>query len=115
KDIITGNCYWAHGPAVSQGPGEEGVIYWFKLVRNPDKSVDWVPQLIDSDSGVGRQIGVGDLNGDGQQDLIIGNKLGTFVFTHETKKVSKEAWANAQPEVKFASFTDQRLESMSVI
>ena len=115
KDIVTGNCYWAHGPAIAPGPGEEGVLYWFKLVRNPDKTVDWVPHLIDTASGVGRQIGVGDVNGDGKQDLIIGNKMGTFVFTHEAKKVSPGEWANAQPPVKFALFNDQPLEKLNVI
>ena len=115
KDIVTGNCYWAHGPAVAPGEGEEGVLYWFKLVRNADKSVDWVPHLIDNASGVGRQIGVGDVNGDGKQDLIIGNKMGTFVFTHEAKKVSAEAFAKAQPPVKFASFNDQPLDKLNVI
>jgi hypothetical protein len=119
KDIITGNCYWAHGPAVAPGAGEEGVLYWFKLVRNSsekaDKSVDWVPHLIDDNSGVGRQIGLGNANGDGKQDFIIGNKLGAFVFTHESKKVSKEAWEQAQPKVKLPDSGDQRLEAMNVI
>jgi len=71
--------------------------------------------LIDDNSGVGRQIGVGDANGDGKQDFIIGNKLGAFVFTHESKKVSKEIWEQAQPKVKFPSAGDQRLEAMNVI
>jgi len=115
KDIITGNCYWAHGPAVAPGAGEEGVLYWFKLVRRADKSVDWVPHLIDTASGVGRQIGVGDVNGDGKRDLIIGNKMGTFVFTHEAKAVSADAFAKAQPPVKFPAFTDQAMEKMSII
>lgn len=115
KDIVTGNCYWAHGPAVAPGAGEEGVLYWFKLVRRADKSVDWVPHLIDTASGVGRQIGVGDVNGDGKRDLIIGNKMGTFVFTHEAKAVSPDAFAKAQPLVKFPAFTDQPMEKMSII
>ncbi|MEQ2007164.1 MAG: PVC-type heme-binding CxxCH protein [Limisphaerales bacterium] len=115
KDIITGNCYWAHGPAVAPGAGEEGVLYWFKLVRRADKSVDWVPHLIDTASGVGRQIGVADVNGDGKRDLIIGNKMGTFVFTHEAKPVSADAFAKAQPPVKFPAFTDQPMDKMSII
>ena len=41
--------------------------------------------------------------------------VGAFVFTHESKKVSKEPWEQAQPKVKFPSGGDQRLEAMNVI
>jgi len=31
-------------------------------------------------------------------DVVVGNKKGTFVFLHETKKVSQEEWEKAQPK-----------------
>jgi hypothetical protein len=101
KDLVTGKCFWAHGPSGDPDPSAPAVLYWFRLTRGPGGQVDWVPQLIDADSGVGRQIGVGEVNGDGHPDFIIGNKKGTFVFLSEGRRVSAEAWAKAQPEVKF--------------
>jgi len=40
--------------------------------------VDFVPQLIDDNTGIGTQFLVGDVNGDGLPDIIVGDKLGTF-------------------------------------
>jgi hypothetical protein len=40
----------------------------------------YTPHRIDNDSGVGTQFSVGDLNGDGKVDIVIGNKKGGFVF-----------------------------------
>jgi hypothetical protein len=77
--------------------------------------VDWVPHLMDADSGVGRQIGVADINGDGLPEFIIGNKKGTFVFRHTVRKVTAEEWKRAQPEVKFASAGDRQLKPEEVI
>ncbi len=101
KDIVTGKRFWAHGPKGDAEPDAPSVVYWFKLARNADKSVDWVPQFVDDDSGVGTQVVVGDLNGDKLPDIVVGNKKGTFIHLHETKKVSKEEWEKAQPKVMF--------------
>ena len=98
KDIVTGKRFWAHGPGGDAEPGAPAVVYWFKLVRNADKSIDWVPQFVDDDSGVGTQVLATDVNGDGLPDIVVGNKKGTFVHLHETKKVSKEEWEKAQPK-----------------
>ena len=99
KDIVTGKRFWAHGPKGDAESDAPAVVYWFKLVRNADKSVDWVPQFVDDDSGVGTQVVVGDLNGDKLPDIVVGNKKGTFIHLHETKKVSKAEWEKAQPHV----------------
>ncbi|MCF7675166.1 MAG: VCBS repeat-containing protein [Akkermansiaceae bacterium] len=83
QDFITGKRFWAHGPTGDVEPNAPAVLYWFKTVRNPDKSVDFIPYLIDSDSGVGTQVAAADLNGDGLPEVIVGNKKGVFVFMHE--------------------------------
>ncbi len=115
KDIVTGKCFWAHGPTGSPEASAPAVLYWFKLVRNQDGTVDWVPHLIDDDSGVGRQIGLGDVNGDGRPDIIIGNKKGAFVFTNEARKVSAAEWTAAQPKVLFPDAEKSSLTARDVI
>jgi G:T-mismatch repair DNA endonuclease (very short patch repair protein) len=40
----------------------------------------WIPHLIDSDSGVGLQVLVQDMNGDGLPDIVVANKKGVFFF-----------------------------------
>ena len=99
KDIVTGKRFWAHGPKGDAEPDAPAVVYWFKLVRQADKSVDWVPQFVDDDSGVGTQVLATDVNGDGLPDIVVGNKKGTFVHIHETKKVGKSEWEKSQPKV----------------
>ncbi len=98
KDIVVGKRFWAHGPSGDSEPNAPAVLYWFKLVRGSDKSADFIPFRIDDNSGVGTQVAAADVNGDKLSDVVVGNKKGTFVFIHETKKVSKKEWEKAQPK-----------------
>jgi hypothetical protein len=115
KDIVTGKCFWAHGPTGAPESNAPAVLYWFKLVRKPDGGVDWVPNLIDDNSGVGRQVGLGDVNNDGHPDIIIGNKKGAFVFANEARKVSRAEWEKAQPKVLFPDAEKNALTARDVI
>ncbi len=101
KDIVTGKRFLAHGRKGDIDAQADPVTYFFRIVRNADKSVDFVPHLIAPDVGVGTQLVVGDINGDKLPDLVVGNKKGTFVLLHETKKVSAKEWKKAQPKVLF--------------
>ncbi|HND50821.1 MAG TPA: VCBS repeat-containing protein [Pirellulaceae bacterium] len=97
KDIVTGKRYWAHGPKGDAEPDAPAVLYWFKTVRGKDRKVDFIPYQIDNDSGVGTQVIAHDVTGDGNPDVLVGNKKGQFVFIQETKQVSEEEWKKAQP------------------
>ena len=98
KDIVTGKRFWSHGRTGDPDRNMAAVAYWFQLVRGPGGSVDFVPHLIDDNSGVGTQLVVGDVNKDGLPDLVVGNKKGTFVHLHEKKSVSQAEWEKAQPK-----------------
>lgn len=77
-DFVTGKRYWAHN-GNDPGADQPAVLYWFELKRTKE-GAEFIPHLVDSDSGVGCQIAVHDLNGDGRTDIGIGNKKGVFVF-----------------------------------
>lgn len=79
-DILTGKRFWAHGPQGDPEPNSPAVLYWFELRRDASGAVDYLPRLIDDNSGVGTQVSFGDLNGDQRPDVVTGNKKGAFVF-----------------------------------
>ncbi len=86
KDIVTGKRYWAHN---GHDPDERGhrVIYWYQTKRDGKGGVDFVPHLVDAESGVGTDVQVGDVNGDQLPDIVVGNKGGVFILTQERKEI----------------------------
>ncbi len=76
-DLVTGMRYFAH---MGRDPGELNppVLYWIALKQSPKPA--WTPHKIDDASGVGVDVLVQDITGDGLKDIIVANKKGVFVF-----------------------------------
>ena len=65
------------------------VLYWFKLTRTRDAQAEFVPHLIDDDSGVGTQVVATDVNTDGRRDVVVGNKKGVFVLLRKASSANR--------------------------
>ena len=78
-DFVTGKRYWAHGPTGDVNPDAPAVVVWFELQRTKAE-VKWIKHEIDTDSGVGTQFTIADMNGDKMPDVITSNKKGVYVF-----------------------------------
>ncbi len=84
KDLVTGKRWWSHGRS-EPGSTWAAQVYWFKAVKNADKITSFTPMLIDTDSGIGTQFEVADINGDGFLDIISSNKKGVRVIVQVRK------------------------------
>ena len=97
KDLVTGKTYWSHhrqSPMWDAPPS----VYWFRLTRNDEGVIDWVPHLACDQSGIGRQLSVCDLNQDALPDFVVGGMKGTHVLIQKKRVVDREAWEASQPK-----------------
>lgn len=84
KDLVTGKRWWSHGRS-EPGHGWNATIYYLKATKHKDGWTHFLPVLIDSDSGVGTQFAVEDMNGDGVPDIVTSNKKGVHVLIQQRK------------------------------
>ena len=78
-DFVTGKRYFAHNGR-DPGANEPAVVLWFETRRQANGKVEFVPHVIDDDSGIGTQFEVVDMNGDGLMDVVSANKKGVHLL-----------------------------------
>ncbi len=96
KDIVTGK-RWA---AKTSDPDSRGdaVIYWFEQ-RRTSSGTQFIPHLVDANSGSGLTLETVDMDGDGFPDIVTTNKKGTFIFL--TRGHAKTGVAMPSPSLKY--------------
>jgi len=84
-DIVTGKRWWAHA---NKDPGNEqpASLLWIETQRIGQR-VSFLAHIIDNSSGVGTDITVGDVNGDGLLDILSGTKRGAHVFLQRPEQM----------------------------
>ena len=78
-DLVSGKRFLAHN---GNDPGEydPSVLLWYRGGRDATGRPTWTPQLIDGDTGIGLQIVIRDVTGDGRPDIVTSSKKGVYVF-----------------------------------
>jgi hypothetical protein len=79
-ELISGKRWWAHGPSGDPGATDPAMLVYYSLQRRPGGSVTFTRHDIDDDSGVGTELRVTDVDGDGKPDVVASNKKGLFFF-----------------------------------
>ncbi|HEV7280660.1 MAG TPA: VCBS repeat-containing protein [Pirellulaceae bacterium] len=97
REIVTGKTYRSHhdrSPLWDAG----AVAYRFAPQKKKGGLV-WVPFLIDGEAGIGRQIVVDDVDGDGLLDVVTGGMKGCQVLRHRKQTVDRETYEKSIPPI----------------
>jgi len=86
KEIITGKRFWAHGEHGDPESNQPAVIYAFEIKRG-ESGVEFIPHMIDGDSGAGTQIITADLSGGGRADVLTSGKKGVYAHFYNSFNV----------------------------
>ncbi len=115
KDILTGMRYFAHrglDPAELRAP----MLVWLRSVNTP-AGPEFIPHVIDDQSGVGTDLLVADLNKDNRLDAVTASKLGLIIhyqsdeqllaahpeWTRTSQRFHTENWRTPKsPESEYA-------------
>lgn len=81
KDLVLGKRWWSHGIEYPENDWDDpAVVAWFKISRKAGGQVEFVPHIINNYVGLGTQIAVADMNGDGKPDVLTAARKGAYVF-----------------------------------
>ena len=81
-ELITGRRHKAHS-GNDPGDSEPGCLYYYKWNKDAQKFQKFT--IAENGPGVGLQVRVVDLNGDGLKDIVVAGKSGTYVIWNEGK------------------------------
>lgn len=82
-DIVTGKRKGAHGNGLGAEIDAPAVLYAFRLTRSAGQAPKYQPLLLDSNAGIGTQVSVKDVNGDGSPDILTARRAGDFAFLNQ--------------------------------
>lgn len=79
-ELVTGKNYLAEAIG-DPGINDPALLVYYRLRPDGDGGIEVHRHVVDNDSGVGRTVTTGDVNGDGRPDIVTSSKKGLHVFT----------------------------------
>ena len=79
-EIVSGKRRWAHRPTGDPGAGDPAVLVYWSIRRDSAGGVSFERHEVDAASGIGTELPVTDVDGDGRPDIVVSNKNGLFYF-----------------------------------
>lgn len=79
QDVVTGKRWWSHGRRGEAG-SEDPIRTLGFLTRRTADGIQFEKVVLHEECGVGVSVTAGDVTGDGQCDVVVANKLGTYLL-----------------------------------